>query len=240
MIRKIDEKDIELILAEHKEYIGVQKGWIEELFNAILFIFSAITAEIHILNIPSVVFNTVFGCIGVGMTILAIKNGYKYFCKKYTKEDLLMDIKKKALYRRFTLVAVKNSFDKFPNKFLLYYDKDWDCEFFPNYPTADYDNEDNIRIRLANDLKINSEFIHLKFADRKAQTKYKPSAKEERIYEHTLYEATIDHMPADMMENSFTRDGKIYCWKTIEQMKSDQKIKEKNSEVVEFVNSHIA
>lgn len=148
-----------------------------------------------------------------------------------------MDIKKKA--KKFTLVIIKNSFGNFPNKFLLYYDKDWDCEFFPNYPTSDYDNEDNIRIRLADDLKINSQSIHLKFADKKVQTKYKPSAEEERIYEHTLYEAIIDYMPKDMMKNSFTRNGKIYCWKTIEQMKSDKKIMEKNSEVIEFVNSCI-
>lgn len=239
MIRIIDEKDVELILAEHKDYIGNQKGWIEELLNAVVFIFSATTAEINILNIPSIVFNTIFGCVGVGMAILAFKNGYQYFWKNYTKEDLFMDIKKKALHRRFTLVAVKNTFDKFPNKFLLYHDDDWDCEFFPNYPTADYDNEENIKVRLANDLKIDSKTIHLKFADREVQKKFKPSANEYRIYEHTLFEATIDHLPEDM-RTSFIRDGKKYCWMTIDQMKSDRKIKEKNGEVIDFVNSHIA
>lgn len=131
------------------------------------------------------------------------------------------------------LIAIKNK----DHQYLLYYDKDWECEFFPHYPMQDYDNEDYIKENLSKDLNIDKKMIHV--ASNRGGTqhvKYNPVAKEYRLYNYTLYNVIIDDMP-QFMKTDFEYNGKKYYWKTIAQMRADDMMGIKNIDIIDYVDS---
>ena len=72
---------------------------------------------------------------------------------KIGHKQLMTDIKDlDEVTHSFSLVAIKNTFEEFPNQFLLYLDSKWDCWFFPNYATKEdeIENRENIIERLSN------------------------------------------------------------------------------------------
>lgn len=51
-----------------------------------------------------------------------------------TYEDLLSDINKlNEIAHNYSIVLIKDSFQRFPNRFLVYEDKRWECKLFLNY-----------------------------------------------------------------------------------------------------------
>ena len=58
--------------------------------------------------------------------------------------------------------SIKDSFQKFPNRFLVYDDKRWGCKLFLNYKDNS-NNEDFIKKHLSGDLKIELEDIKLSY-----------------------------------------------------------------------------
>lgn len=134
--------------------------------------------------------------------------------------------------KNVALIAIKNE----NCQYLLYYDKDWVCEFFPHYPMQDYDNEDYIKENLSKDLNIDKKTIHVAYRGYSQHVKYNPIAKEDRLYNHTLYNVIIDDMP-QFMKTDFECNGKKYCWKTIAQMLVNDTMRTKNHDIIDFVDS---
>ena len=80
-----------------------------------------------------------------------------------------------------SIVVIKDSFQKFPNRFLVYEDARLGCEFFLNYK-ENPNNEEFIRSHISNELKIDSGDIQLKYVAQKIHEKYSESAKENKVY----------------------------------------------------------
>ena len=59
--------------------------------------------------------------------------------------------------------------------------------------------------------------------------------KENRIYNHRLYEVRIDQFDNEMKKNDFKKDKKHYYWMTMDQMQNDSEIQKKNLDVIDFV-----
>ena len=143
------------------------------------------------------------------------------------------------IFHRFSLIAIKDDFEEFSNKFLLYYDEIWKCWFFFSFSTTDYDNEENIIQRLSNKLKVNRDSISLKYITTRIQPKFSERDKVQKVYQHSLYRGKILDFPSDMLCNEFEIDGTRYKWWTIEEMEQDLEIMEKNKDVVSFVKEKI-
>ena len=149
---------------------------------------------------------------------------------------------KHILSKDVILIAIKNK----DHQYLLYYDKDWKCEFFPHYPMQDYDNEEYVKENISKDLnisklkflrRINKKMIHVvSHGGHYQHVKYNPVAKEDRLYNYTLYDVIIDDMP-QFMKTDFECNGKKYCWRTIDQMFADDTMRTKNRDIINFVGS---
>lgn len=160
----------------------------------------------------------------------------------YTSEKLYKDVENMNEAKHcFSLVAIKDTFNKHPNRFLLKYDSDWDCDLFFSFHTLEDEtkNIDNIKARLANLLKVDPEEITVQFVNETLQTKFSWRDKINKVYSHRLYSAQIKAFPQNEKDQTFIADGTRYKWATIEDMKQDLNIRKKNLDVVDFVSANI-
>lgn len=82
-----------------------------------------------------------------------------------------------------SIVIIKDTFQKFSNRVLVYDDRRWDFKFFLNYK-FNPNNEYFIKSHLSNELKIEENNIELSFLEQKIHEKYSESARENKIYCH--------------------------------------------------------
>lgn len=162
--------------------------------------------------------------------------------RRYNAKTLYTDVKNMdETHYRFSLVAIKDTFNTYPNRFLLKHDDDWKCDLFFSFPTKDEENEDidNIKRRLSHLLKVPESEISVEYVDEALQTKFSQREKIMKAYDHRLYHAEIAEFPSFEKADTFEVDGIAYKWETIEEMKKDDDIREKNLDVVNFVSANI-
>ena len=160
---------------------------------------------------------------------------------KYGHEMLLRDLELlNEISHPFSIIAIRDSFNQYPNRFLLYYDTRWDCKFFIYCPTKDSesDNEDNIRFRLSSELKIDPALISVRYITEQIYQKYSISDRIYKYYDHKLYLADIPFTDA-IKKSVFKIDGKSFFWMSIAEMEKDPNIKKKNLDVVYMVRDNI-
>lgn len=231
----INEMQLENLLLKKKNYIGRRNGP-EEIIISITFLLPLLGASFEdFYIIPGIVLKIL--CILVSIFLFAkgvSSTKDKYGIKQLQEEIIQLN----CIHHRFSLVAIKDTFDEYPNKFLLYYDRDWRCNFFPNYHTTDNNVEDIIN-KLSNELKIPKDNIKLEYKTMRIQEKFSERHKEKRVYEHILFNAKISDFPENLKDDKFEIDGKRYCWMSIAEMENDFEIKQRNMDVVSLVKENI-
>lgn len=237
----IDKIKLKLLLEQKREYIRHPKEGIDILITAILYIVSLLCSDFKsVFGINPLVIQTLAWVIAVILIVYGLYRLIKSCKLKYDHNKLLYDIENlNEIFHRFSLIAIKDDFEEFSNKFLLYYDEIWKCWFFFSFSTTDYDNEENIIQRLSNKLKVNRDSISLKYITTRIQPKFSERDKVQKVYQHSLYRGKILDFPSDMLCNEFEIDGTRYKWWTIEEMEQDLEIMEKNKDVVSFVKEKI-
>ena len=239
----LDETQLENLLLKNKEKIGHNRvEGIDTIFAALSLLASALSASYATFFCLSgsflkrffIIVSVLFGIWGVIQLICSIIH-------HYGQERLMKDIKDLNLIQHpFSIAVIHDDFQEFPNRFLLYYDTRWNCWFFPNFRTVsdETDNMANIRDRLSKQLKIPAEQISAQFVTSRIQQKFSVSDRQVKVYDHRLYRITL---PASdlMKQDSFIIDDRQFCWKTIDEMRADPEIQEKNLDVVSFVEESI-
>lgn len=156
-----------------------------------------------------------------------------------TQENLLDEINNlDEITHRHSIIAIKNTFDKFSNKFLTYYDKRWDCDFFINYKSVE-NMETVIKEKLSNEFKINKDKILVEFKGNAIQRKYSMSDQINKIYDHSFYLVTILEFNDIEKNNTFTLDTTQYTWLSIHEMKENQNTVSKNLDVINKIDELI-
>ena len=237
----IDKIKLKLLLEQKREYIKHPKEGIDILITAILYIVSLLCSDFKsVFGINSLIIQTLAWVIAVILIVYGFYKLIKSSKLKYDHNKLLYDIENlNEIIHRFSLIAIKDDFETFSNKFLLYYDAVWKCWFFFSFSTTDYDNEESIIQRLSNKLKVNRDCISLKYITTRIQPKFSEPDQVQKVYQHSLYRGKISDFPPDMLCNEFEIDGTRYKWWTIEEMEQDIEIMEKNRDVVSFVKEKI-
>lgn len=141
----------------------------------------------------------------------------------------------------FSIVAIRDTFESPSNRFLLYYDARWQCDFFLNYRTQtdEKQNREFIKQCLSEQLNVDAENIQLEYSIEATYRKFSVSDQCEKHYDHRLYQATIENFPEVMKADRFTINGIQYRWATLEDMKNDPDIRAKNAELVKLVEESI-
>lgn len=169
---------------------------------------------------------TLYSLIGL---IITWKNGYN-------AEELYQELKDMdRTEKHSSIIAINDG-----NRYLLYHDKGWDCDFFPNHATADSETE-NLRLLteyLSAGFEIPKKDFTLVRVTDETHEKYSTEHQENRIYDYTLYKANILRMPDAWRGERFHVDSKDCRWMTTEEMLSDETIREKNHDVVAMVRDH--
>lgn len=222
-------------MEKKKQFIGKNVVWDSSL-SATSFLLSVILATYEdFFGIPGIVLKTLFVILGLFFTGKSIVDIISSKKNNYTYEDLLSDINKlNEIAHNHSIVLIKESFQRFPNRFLVYEDKRWGCKLFLNYK-ENPNNEEFIKNHLSGDLKIELDDINLSYLGQRIHEKYSESAKEEKVYCHKFYIANINQFPDKITKDSFEIDGKKYRWMTITELEMDEEVQKKNRDILEFV-----
>ena len=132
---------------------------------------------------------------------------------------------------KHTIIIIKNNEDKY----LQYYDNRWNSFLFLNCKVDDNFQSQVIIDYLKNSLKISENNFECNYVMDKVHKKYSESAKKEKQYHHYFYNVNIKNMPNIMKEEHFTIDNIEYSWYSLEELESNKRIQEVNSDIVNFI-----
>lgn len=234
------EEQLDLVLKANSGKIGNLNGW-EPFISAFVFFLSGVFANYPSWwGIPSAWLKGLVILIACGLMLRGVYLALKD--RKYTYKDLFMEIKNQnEITHPFSIVVVKDEFNKYPDRFLVYYDTRWKCRLFLNYHTQDNPEENEAKIKdgLSHDLHVEESDIKMDCKDVFLHKKYSYSDQCEKWYEHTIYQAHISNLPENEHSDSFEMGGRQYYWMSLAEMERDQTIMEKNSDIVSYVKQLI-
>lgn len=240
-LKIIANNDLKLLLEQKRGFIGKRLSW-DLVVTGLLFALPLIPTTFNDLwGIPGNVYKWVLISIGFAIILTGIIQMAVAEKKKYTADDLYNDIVElEPPAKRFSLVAIKDTFQKYPNRYLLYYDQKWDCKFFPNFKSMEDEEENKANIigKISVMLNVPADRLSAEFKAQAIQRKFAPADNAINIYDHKLYEITISSFPKELKQSSFTIEGKQFYWLTINDMLKDRRIYEMNLSVVSFVKEN--
>lgn len=233
MLLRIDSARLHDRLQQRREMIGFGSRAVHlvAVVEGVFLILTAVTTSMgywwRIGFVVAATVVTMYAAISVIIT----------WSKGYNADDLYQEmVALDRTERRSSIIAINDG-----NRYLLYHDTAWDCDFFPNHPTSEND-EDNLR-RLTRYLSDGfdipqSDFTLVRIAHENHE-KYSTEHHEKRWYEYTLYHADIIRMPQVWRHDQFHVDSKDCLWMTVEQMMDNPIIRERNADVVGMVRRRL-
>lgn len=234
----LDETKLNLLLEQKKNFIGKAVMW-DSVLSAVSFLVSVFLASYNdIFGIPGSFFKCTFVIIGLFFTGKSVCDIIYSLRNTYTAADLFTDINKlNQITHNHSIIAIKDSFSAYPNRFLLYFDPRWSCDLFLNFK-ENINNESFIISGISNRLKIDPSDISVSYIAQSIHEKFSVSHKENRVYCHRLYLVSVKSFPPKLKKSSFEIDGTQYKWMSISEMEMDQHIMEVNKDVVQFVKNN--
>lgn len=213
--------------------IGLASQWASGVafVEGLFLILSAYTAPVGItLKAWLIALSVIVTIYAMAALIHEIRHGYN----ADTLYEEIKNMDKTAV--RSSIIAIRDG-----NRYLLYRDVNWKCDFFPNHRTADTEDE-NLR-QLADYLSTGFDIPETDFALRRvtSESHEKPSTEhngEMRYYDYTLYWADILRTPDAWKHEHFHVDSKDCRWMTTDEMLNDPTIREINRDVVSMVRDN--
>lgn len=189
--------------------------------------------------IPGVALKTIFTTLGIFFTGKSIFDIYNSTHNSYSYTDLLQDINKlNEITNDHSIVAIQDTFNEYPNRFLVYDDPQWKCKLFINYKD-NMNNENFIKDHLSRKLKVDISSITVRYISQIISEKISGRDNIEKVYCHKLFLVKIEDIPEHMKNDTFECDGRTYHWKNIVDLENDDEAMKKNSDIIRFVKENI-
>lgn len=240
MVLRIEESDLNAVLLAHKDAIGslsVGHG-VADAVAGVFYLATALSAGFPvILQNGLAIIGVLFACYGVWQWRRASRN-------RYTDRQLFEDIRRMDRTEvRSSLIAVKGCGDGFGNRFLLYRDHGWDCDFLPNKKTTDPAPDEARRLAyyLSEQYDIPYDDFDISFVvDAESEKECVEHGNQLRYYHYRLYQAVVKRMPEQWKSLSFKTSGGKECrWLSVDEMFADQRIRQVNGDVVTAVRDYL-
>lgn len=234
----LDQTELELLLEQKRAYIGRTKdGFLDSVFAAVTFLFSLIYTECEdFFFIKGSFIKGVFLLVALAFLIRGILLMAKQ--NDYSANQLKKDIDGlNRMEHPFSIIGIRDTYNTYANRFLLYYDTRWKCYLFPNGRT-DMDeavNEENLKRDVSRSLKVAPETISVRKRGERIHQKYSVSDCIPKWYHHTFYELTVAQFPEKAQTIAFDIEGTSYRWMSIAEMEQNPRIQEVNSDIVTMV-----
>lgn len=238
MILRIDQKDLQSYLAEHSNEIG--KGdletWVTNALAGVSFVLSAWAVE-------NIFLKWVLGIIAVAYCVWTACKLVKIIRNPFDANKLLKGVETMdRTERRSSIIALRDATGEFRDRYLLYRDDGWGCDFFPNHKTSEPISSDKQQIAdyISNTFGIPKESFELAYVGHDVSEKESTEHNNElRYYDYQLYNAEVKKIPDSWKANSFNVGSKRCRWMSIDEMLSDDEIKKTNYDVVSMVRDKI-
>ncbi len=237
----LSEDRLQLILERHKDQIGRAPHW-SEIITGITFAISTLPATYNdFWIVRGFQLKAVILLIAALLTTWGVLMEINNRSSKFDNNVLFEELKaNNEIEHPFSIVAIKDTFRDYPNKYLLYYDNRWNCWFFMNFKTKNNLDADvaSIKKGVSAKLKIDASDISISFVGEEMHHKYSVSNDEDRWYHHSLYSCELANFRDELEEDDFSIDGVKYKWMSIADMEKDPSIKKHNMDVVKFVKNN--
>ena len=243
----IEEKSLKLYLEKNKSIFQTKNVLgIGEIISGISLIITLVCSEIkqgirflspHVVEVVLWIITILILLWGIFQLVLSIKS-------HNTVESVYNDIvelsKCDGKSHIFNMALLKN--DSLNGKFLLYKDVRWRCELFPNYKVLgdryDIDREkSNVLSNFSSDTGISKTKLKIQYKGEITSTKYSVGDKVNKTYIFHFYTLEAKSLN-EQYTHTFSYSGKKYKWKTLDEMYKSKNIKEKNSDVLDYIRSH--
>ena len=144
--------------------------------------------------------------------------------------------------KRSSIIAVRDASGNARNRFLLYHDTRWDCDFFPNHDTVGTVPMEAPELSrwLSGTFEIPETSFSLEYVREMSHSK--PSLShggQMRDYVYRLWVADVTKLPAAWQSDRFTVGGFDCRWETIAGMEGTPRIMEVNDDVVGMVKGYV-
>lgn len=217
---QIQENTLQELLENRKKHFKSQSTFIEATLSLISFICSLFIANISTCGIMQKIFISILILLYIVLFFFII-----WGCR-YSTDAFYNDIVSASKdIHAFSLIVIKNG-----NLYLLKYNKRWKCYLFPFLQTKENDDKSSAIEYIKNDLNIKN--CNIEKIVSKNFTKHSVSANMTKTYQHTFYFLKNNQYE----KQTFKLHGNKYKWFTIEQMKENKNIREKNNDNIDFVS----
>lgn len=243
LIIHIDDKDLSNILLRRSGDLGDFKAW-----DAVGLVLGGFVDSISIFF--SDVSGYIKGAVGVIGLVLILRGLfliYKSVFHPYSVDDLNREIlQAKRIEINNSLIALVDGNYEFGTRFLLYHDDGWDCDFLPNHRgdaigAGEYERQ-ALSASLYRGFGITINPSDISFVTECDSNKRSTEHDGElRYYHYRLYTAVLSNLSPNWRESSFISHNNRRCrWMTIDEMSSDRRISEINSDVIALLKNNFS
>lgn len=231
---KIDEAKIRNLLIKRKKFIKTRKFPIDSLFAFIALLVAVFTADFSKINI---VFAWIFKIATIVYLFYIVYLIIMFFIESYSPEKLYNEIIEQSERKHtFSLLVIKDNSEKYFGKYLLKYDKRWKCYLLPYNATKTNDDEEFVESVINRFTGLQCE---IQEPQKIEQTKFSFSDGYEKTYTHLYYGINISVKDSILPDSYSFKIGKDkYKWFSIQEMKENPKIMERNSEIVKYISEN--
>lgn len=230
---RIDKDRLHALLKSHKH--DLEMGKVECAVNVVAAVFylpAAYSIKNIYLRYALLTLAIIFLIWNICLLVRVIK--YHYGVEQLFKDIGNMDI-------HSSIVAVRDATSEFKNRYLVYWDDGWGCDFFPNHTMPDADDSDQSIVAdyLKNQFEIPDSDFQLRYVTNSHSSK--PSTEHDneiRNYDYRLYEADVKKMPQEWTGDQFTLGSKKCKWMTLDEMERDKNTKSINGDVISLVRQY--
>ncbi|WP_346682319.1 DUF1206 domain-containing protein [Bifidobacterium pullorum] len=183
------------------------------------------------------------GLAGIGYSVYGLASVIRSVRDPYDHKKLLEEIKQMdRTEKRSSIVAVRDASGTARNRYLLYEDTRWGCDFFPNHDTEGTVQMEKPELSkwLSGTFEIPESAFNLSYIREMSHSKPSRShGGEMRDYVYRLWVADVTEMPEVWKQPQFEVGGYSCRWETIAGMEADQHIMEINEDVVGMVKGFV-
>lgn len=134
--------------------------------------------------------------------------------------------------KRHAIIIIKKD-----NEYLQYYDERWNGHLFLNCKLKDENDISKIKEEARKVLGPNKK-IKVNYLWDIVHTKFSESAKIYKLYRHYFFDVNTKYLPEYMLEKEFTLNQIKYRWFSMEELESDPRIQEINSDIVGWIKEN--
>ena len=220
----IDEGKLQDLLSRRKKHIKTSRDVLEAFIALFSYIVSILLSGVLECDLRVKIAVALLGAVYAAMFVFSI------YGANYSVETLFNEIVSCSDNHHFSLVVIKNK----TNCYLLKWDKRWRTYLFPYERTKENDSE-----AIVDFVEKSIGFTVQKIVKtiETDVTKYSVSANMTKKYHHSFYLIDVSRC-ANFEKKAFRINGAKYRWFSIDELKADKNIMDKNSETVKFVEKN--